>query len=583
MGEICSLSSDIAGKIAAGEVVERPVNVVKELLENSLDAGADHVRIDISGGGKDLIKITDNGSGVLPEDFEKIVERYATSKISSTDDLDKIKTFGFRGEALSAISTVSDFNFKSGRKGFDSHELISYYGNKSSIKPSSCLEGTIVSIRDLFRNLPARYKFLKSNASEQREIVKFVKKFILLNDNISVRFYIDNKEYFFFDKGTDLLERSKILFNEENLNYIQNHYSLFTLRGVVGLPYVQKLRSDYIVTGINKRVVKDPLIIKSIRQAYHRLIPENRYPIAVIDLSIDPSLYDVNVHPAKLFVKFLNPSDIFSFVYDSVSKYLSNLDLSDGSSMDGKYLDDSQDVVKDSICDSAVMTPYGRYNSVPGNMSEDVLGGEAAEKIGYLSKSVPSSNIEDNNNLIINGQLFETVIVCTMEDNIFFIDQHIAHERILFEDYKKKKEKGKVMTISLIEPLLLELDCETFELAMSCKKEFCRFGLEFEDFGSFTVKIVMVPLLIVSKDISKEFKDILSEVKNAKKVDLEEAVLVTMSCRHAVKAGDKLSEIEMKSIVGRLFDADNPYTCPHGRPIIYKLSKKELFNKFERH
>jgi DNA mismatch repair protein MutL len=259
--EIKILSEEISTNGAAGEIIERPANVVKELIENALDAGADEIKIEITRGGKGLIKVSDNGKGIYPYELKKTILRFATSKIKSLEDLTNISTYGFRGEALAAISSISNFSIKSGRTGFNTYELCINFGKEISYSMVSPYRGTVVSVENIFMQMPARYKFLKSNASESREITKLVKQFIILNDKVTFHYYSDGKKIFHYPKGFDTLKRASELINEESLKFIEYNNEIYNIKAILSEPYIQKTRTDDIIIYVNGRIVKDNIIL----------------------------------------------------------------------------------------------------------------------------------------------------------------------------------------------------------------------------------------------------------------------------------------------------------------------------------
>lgn len=568
--EIFQLPEDVSNKIAAGEVVDRPGNVVKELVENAADASAEKITVEISDGGISLIKVTDDGKGIIPGDIEKTISRFATSKITNINDIYELSSFGFRGEALAAISSVCNFSIVSKRQDYECVELYSNFGESKEIKPAAGTRGTVVTVKDLFGNLPARRKFLKSPTAEQREIVKFIRHFMLINYHISLRLIVDGKEYLFFPKDESLLQRAEEIFKEKKLVYLSNEYDNLKIEGVITTPDVQKRRKDNIVIGVNGRLIKDNMLSHSVIQAYKRLIPEGMFPVAAILLHISSADMDVNVHPAKLFVKFLNSGEVFSFVYDSILSKLESL-------RHDNVFSDNYTNTKDPSA--------GKPESFNYNYNPD----EQMNVSDFLSTSNYGGNAEvlddvkeiENYGFRIAGQLFNTVILCEFDDFYYMIDQHIAHERILYEKYKSESAV-EIASVFLSEPLVVELDEDELEILDNNRDVLADFGFEFESFGGETVKFNKLPSEILHKNITKEIKDILEETNQLNKKGIKDSSLVVMSCKSAIKAGEKLSGYEMKHLVDELLRTKNPFTCPHGRPIIIKQNKEELFKNFHR-
>ncbi|TYB33489.1 MAG: DNA mismatch repair endonuclease MutL [Flexistipes sinusarabici] len=568
--EIFQLPGDVSNKIAAGEVVERPINVVKELVENAVDASSEKITVEIAEGGLSLIKVQDDGRGIVPDDIEKSIDRFATSKITDINDVYELYSFGFRGEALAAISSVCDFSLVSKRKGYDCLELKSSFGGQPVVKPAAGTEGTVVTVKNLFGNLPARRKFLKSPNAEQREIVKFIRHFMLTNYHLSLRLIVDEKEYLFFPRNDSMIDRAAKVFKEQKLVYLTNKYENLHIEAVISTPEVQKFRRDNIVLSVNGRVIKDNMLTQSVIQAYKRLIPEGKFPLAAIRLNISPGDMDINVHPAKLFVKFLNSGEIFSFVYGSILEKLESL-------TPGGYDSDNYTNLNETA-ETKIKSFQNSYNP-----EEQVSVSDFLTAVDTSVSSDESDNMEEvyGYDFRIAGQLFNTVIICEFDDFFYMIDQHIAHERILYEKYKAESSVDTASVV-LSEPLVIDLEEEEREILISNKKILCDFGFDFESFGGGTVKFSKLPSEILNKDVVSEIKNILEETSRLSKKGLKDSSLVVMSCKSAIKAGEKLSRYEMSHLVNKLLKTKNPFTCPHGRPIIVTQSKEELFKNFHR-
>ncbi|MGB9731559.1 MULTISPECIES: DNA mismatch repair endonuclease MutL [Calditerrivibrio] len=563
--EIIKLPSDISNKIAAGEVVERPFNVVKELLENSIDAGADKIDIEINDGGLSLIKVSDNGRGILPDDLPNTIERYATSKIKRFEDIYSINSYGFRGEALAAISSVSDFKIHSRRDCYDGFVLIKNFGENFVIKPSPIPYGTTVEVANLFQKIPVRKKFLKNSNSEYREILKFIKCFASINFNVTLKLIKDGEVVLDLIKDNCMIDRVKKIFNEAPLFEFKNRYGTLNIEGVLSTPDNQKFRKDYIITSVNKRIIKDFGIMQSIINAYHRLIPENRYPFAFINLNISGEDLDVNVHPTKMAVKFFNSNDIFSFVYDSIKTELNRLTLSSSYVTQSNQEADKKDEIYKTT------NPELKYNID----LEKIL---SSEKEISVSESYANYSDADKEIKII-GQLFKTVILCEIKDELVFIDQHIAHERVLFEKYKNLK--NSIPSVVLYEPIIMDVSYEDREILSTNMEILNKFGFEIEFFGKDSLKISSIPSSLLKRDPVEELKNIIEEI-NSLKVAENDKIPLIMSCKNAIKSGDYLTYFEMEELVTNLFKTSNPYTCPHGRPIIFKMNKESIYKKFHR-
>lgn len=556
MPEIKILDQKIANKIAAGEVVERPFNVVKELVENSVDAGATFIRIDIFDGGLGLIRVTDNGRGILPEDLNNAVLRYSTSKISNIEDVYRINTFGFRGEALAAISSVSDFKIESKREGYEAAELQVHFGKASEIKPGKIQIGTSVTVKNLFDNVPARKKFIKSISAEQREIIKFIKVFSLINHHIDIELFVDEKNILTFSKYDNMKNRFISSFDLKDIFYLNDKYSNIEVEAVLTLPNVQRNRRDFIFIGLNNRVIKDFVLTHAVVKSYFRKLPQDKYPAGVVSIKINPEEVDVNVHPTKMNVKFLDEKKVFSAVNKIISSHLEKQQLSKNKDYDYK-LDNFE-------------TNYF--------VKEDNLN--YSTNVDDLIASSISNSSEEKDDLRIIGQIFDSVILVEKDNEIYFIDQHIAHERVLYEKFISNNKL--VTKIKLIEPVIVELNDMDKEIVLNNINNFQRLGFELEDFGGDFISIITVPTSIVNKNIENEFVELLNEFHKNRSENFFDSLSLIMACKSAIKAGEKLTDYEINKIVKDLFETKNPYTCPHGRPIVYKMSKEEIFNKFHR-
>ncbi|QAR32886.1 DNA mismatch repair endonuclease MutL [Geovibrio thiophilus] len=578
MNEIIRLPESVSNKVAAGEVVEKPLNAVKELMENSADAGADSISVEIKEGGLSLIRITDNGRGILKEDLPAAVERFATSKIRDIEDIYSIHSYGFRGEALAAISSVSDFSIMSARNG-EGNELRMRFGVPEPLRPAPSVQGTCVTVKDLFRNVPARLKFFGSPQGLEREIIKFVKQFAVFTDGVAVRVKSNSKEVFSAGRDESFLQKAKTALGVDDLAYGEKEYSGVSVRMAASLPTVQRYRRDAMIVAVNGRVVKDAAVVQAVVQAYHRLIPENRYPACAVEIKVRPEDVDVNVHPAKAVVKMLNSRDIFGMVHDCVRDTL----------------------------DSQKNAPAEEESAV--NVIPDWFGGEAHEpKEYFVAEARPSFDISSVMETVqekpaysntyrdhpsiqksvyeqrpfrIIGQAFDSLIICEMNGSVFFVDQHVAHERVLYEKFLNEKNVN-IPSIVLFEPMVIEADTEEIKAAEENAEDLAAFGFGLETFGTDSIKIVRVPADILKRNIEKEIREMLSEMVECSKGRQEDSRILTMSCKCAVKAGDKLTFPEMDRIMADLLQTSNPHTCPHGRPITYSIDKETLFRKFNR-
>lgn len=635
MSVIKRLSPEVASKIAAGEVVERPFNVVKELIENSCDAGADKITVEIVDGGLSKIKITDNGKGISREDLPLALERFATSKAESVEDVYSASTFGFRGEALAAVSSVSDFSIKSCQdtKGY---EISSKYGVVSEVKPAAAVKGTVIEAARLFENLPARRKFLKSSRSLEGEIVKLIKHFSLINPHIEISLISDGRVLYQALLSEDITIRAANVFSGKAFYKGEVEYGSTKVYAAATLPSASdRLKKDAIIIGVNGRLIKDASLVQAAISAYYRLIPDNRYPCAVVDIRIDPSEVDANVHPAKLEVRFENSRDIFSMVSDAVASCFKGKGVNvsyenvAGRTSERDYsfeekinLEAANKQEKAGIQNSFIHRESGNEKS---NFISSFGNNSGHENINYESsnQSIPKPEIKENNQEKISystdifseidkanyvmpekdivqnqesiedrilggkfrvvGQIDKTYIVIETENKeIVYIDQHAAHERILFEKIQSENKAKPKPSVVLHEPLKAVLTDEIVENIDSYKAVIESFGYGYNISGIDKVDIVRIPYSSVRKNIEKEFRLIVSDLCLYGKSKNEDAPRAILSCKSAIKAGDELRTEEMEYLVKLLFNTENFGTCPHGRPIIYVMSVAELSRKFYR-
>jgi len=575
MNEILRLGEDVANMVAAGEVVERPFNVVKELVENSADAGATRISIVVENGGVGMVRVADNGRGILPDDLPVAVQRFATSKIKTADDVYCVRTFGFRGEALAAISSVSDFFIRSCRKDYKGAEIRIKHGGTPSIVPAPELHGTTVEVRSLFANVPARLKFFKSFSAEEREIARFVRSFSVINPHISIELEINGKNTYSATAGMDMTARAVQVFRENDLVYGEVEYEGMSLNFVTSLPSVQRYRKDMIIVGINGRVVKDMSLVQAVVTAYHRIIPDGRFPAAAISLHIDPDKVDVNVHPAKTTVKLLDSRDIFSFVHHNIKSRLDDAGHDQGVHMMNSAPTPKRDYPAQ---------PSGKYDhqfaSVDYSIASEMEVVEYAHGNEASIIEMPDEHGEVDAIRVV-GQLFNTVIVCEKNGEALFIDQHVAHERVLYEKFVREMSVS-VPSVVMYEPVLINATDDELAVAEESKEVFEKFGYEIEAFGGDSLKVGRIPTDVLNRDIEAQVKGILADMLEQRKDTGVDYRALVMSCKAAVKAGDKLEMHEMRRLVSDLFTTDNPYTCPHGRPIVFKQPEEFFLRKFGR-
>ena len=672
MNRINILNADTANKIAAGEVVERPSSVVKELVENSLDAGAKNITIEIQNGGESLIKIIDDGSGVHPEDVEKAFNPHATSKIKDTYDIFSINTLGFRGEALPSIASIARVDFKSKVSDFDmGKELIISGGEKESLIDCSMNRGTQIEVRDLFFNVPARKKFLKTTARESALINDLVNRISLANPDVSFKLFNNNKKILNTYGNGKLIDVIRTIYGKstaENLIYFEEHKDTASVYGFIGNDTLARASRNNQSLFVNKRYVKNRSLTVAVENAFRSFNVTGKFPFFVLFIDTYPELIDVNIHPTKSEIKFKDERFIFKVVFDAVHSAMREY-VKDTFTLpeeeEKKFEALKEEVIQESL-DKEISTleklkeninykvsedrkkeeiysynPSKDYeaktevnipvdflskenqdesskfnNSLENNEFKEVsakreisydpilIKNELKDKVSEsTSESLESSDYKCNKNeygnfleetiykeakfpkLKVIGQFNKTYILAEYDSTLYLIDQHAAHEKILFEKYSSDIAKKKVEIQPLMIPLVVTLPTEDYLYYDENKEIFEKAGFKISDFGDNSIRIEEVPYFL---DKLNPTELITSMINNLKKMGTGETVevkynkIASMSCRAAVKANDVLSILEMENLIEDLRYINDPFHCPHGRPTIIKFTSYELDKKFKR-
>lgn len=607
------LPDSVANKIAAGEVVQRPESVVKELLENSIDANSKNIELYIKNAGKVLIQITDDGDGMGPEDAMTCLERHATSKISSFDDLQNLKSYGFRGEALSSIGAVSQLELKTERKEDEIGVVVRVEDGVATLEKGSFAKGTSISVKNLFYNTPARRSFLKSNATELKHIIETFKKISLSHPEIYFKLYNDDEVVFDFPPGS-LEDRIKSVIADnitESVIFVKEITDYISLYGYIAKPtYLRKSKAEQYFF-LNKRYVVSKIINHSVFSSYDDLLDKGDYPFFLLFMDIDASKIDINVHPAKLEVKFEDEKDIYAFVHAVIKKALGSHDLvpsvtfkessSEKSRLDftGFKRTDTNDFSdrpgfiqgisapskKVSIfSDDEIDILFGNINSeIKQNAPQTAVEDPFTEK---SVKEISSSNIPSDNegpSFIIS--LHNKYILCQIKSGLMIIDQHVAHERILYEKAINSFSADIPFSQQLLFSQTMNCDPGEYQLLLELEPYLTKLGFDIKFFSKNTVVIDGVPSDVKIGSETIVLSEILDEYRKnfqEKKLEERDNLAKSYSCKAAIKAGDRLSEREMRVLVDQLFATSMPYVCPHGRPIIIKISLDEFDKKFGR-
>jgi len=567
------LDEDTVGKIAAGEVVERPASVVKELVENSIDAGATRIEVEIKNGGRSLIRVTDNGHGMAKEDLRMAVARHATSKIRTAEDLNCLTSLGFRGEALPSIAAVADLEIGTRPREQElGCELEMKGGQIRQLREAGLPEGTTVRITELFANVPARLKYLKSIPTEAGYVADIVGRLALAYPRISFRLVHHEYEILFTPGSGEPLETITAVFGRdvarETLAIESSQEGKIQVTGYLGKPSIARTTRHYELAFINGRFVRSRVIGAAVEKAYHSLLPIARYPFAVIMLAVDPEQADVNVHPAKLEVRFADEGAVFRAVYTAARRTLSAASL----------LHEWREAEEQSA--PAYLKTIAARSGAPAGVYSTV------KPSGLPLASLPSKSTPSRVRFRGLGVALDaTYILAQDEEGFLLVDQHAAHERILYDRYLSRRDR-ELGPQKLLMPATVNLAFQQARLLNERLGVFAELGFGLESFGPNTFLLRTMPAALTRMDGARLVVDLLDELlhqptaKDARTI--RETFLATMACHAAVKAGDTLSDREMQVLLDDLGATEAPFTCPHGRPTAIRLSWDEIGRRFRR-
>lgn len=636
MRRINLLSENTANKIAAGEVVERASSVVKELVENSLDAESKNINIEIEESGNKLIRIIDDGTGIHPEDISKAFMPHGTSKISTLDDIYSIQSFGFRGEALPSIAAVSKVKLKSRPSGFEYGREIFIEGGKLVHEVDlGCNLGTEIEVKDLFFNTPARQKFLKSPQREKSLINDLMLKLALGSYKSSMTLINDGKQVFKTFGEDELDKNLRILYGKEvyeNVIPIENHSDILSVYGYIGNESISRGSRNRQSIFVNKRLIKSSLITAAVENAFKSFIMINKFPFFVIYIDIFPEFIDPNVHPTKNEVKFLEDRVLFKTIFDAVHSALrealrKNFVIPDEEEEDVQPF--RQPVERDYAAEVSQLSLH-EYPTVTTVKEAPRDQEESQATASYIKESIeafPNNArvLEESNDsfnrmevssvderdvktisekpivtsdsspineslakfpkLKLIGQCFNSYIIGEYMNELYLIDQHAAHEKILFEKYRKNIGNLTVVSQILAIPAIIPLTFDEYALFKDNEQVFLNMGFVIEDFGDNDVLVREVPLFLGNPQMNKLFHEILDNLRSLGSgltIDVKYDKIASLACRAAVKANDKLSDIEILGLLDELRYIDAPFTCPHGRPTILKYTMKDIEKSFKR-
>lgn len=672
MGNIVLLDDLTINQIAAGEVIERPANVVKELVENSIDAGATKISVEIENGGITSIRITDDGKGIAPDDVALAFERHATSKIRSAEDLTKVMTMGFRGEALASIAAIAKVELITRTRDQEiGTKVIVEGGDIISKEECGAPYGTTIIVRELFYNTPVRYKFLKKDFTEGGYIESAVEKIALINPSISFRLVNNRKTILQTSGNGDITTVVYNIFGKDvsqNLVNVDNEYEGVKVRGVAGKPEIARSNRTNQLFYVNGRNIKDKILSAAVEEAYRTLIPHGKFGFCIIDIRLNPELVDVNVHPAKLEVRFADESKVFKAVHYGIKNALLGEDITRDEEKEKveepkiieKNVEETApqrrglfDIFRNKSTEQTPENPDEKYATIEVKVNKDNQAKnsvidkiefdeerqylkpiaeetqleeleEPLQNITYLPKKESNESEEQEFEKIVEknykpeednieckveedirpiydqdieekspvpeykilGVAFNTYIILELDEDIYILDQHAAHERVLYEKVKENfyRAGGKEAQMLLL-PDVLELSKRDMHIVKDHMDLFEQAGFTLEEFGENTIKITGVPVICFEMNTKDLFMDILDGIditNRTNKQDIEEKFIATVACKAAVKANMVLDEREIRGLLDELLLLDNPFTCPHGRPTAIRITKTEIEKKFGR-
>jgi DNA mismatch repair protein MutL len=600
MSRIRVLPDDIANRIAAGEVVERPASIVKELIENSLDAGATRIAVDILEGGRRLIRVTDNGEGMEAEDAATCLLRHATSKLYNPDDLFSIKTLGFRGEALPSIASVSRLTLETQASSGIGTAIEVAGGRIMAQREGAFPQGTQITVEDLFYNVPARRKFLRSESYELSQVTSYCTHYALAFPEIQFLLKSGSFEVLSTPAVPDSRERILQVFGTDLLDELVEHQREFGRSGMkihvfTSRPHIQKYNRHSMFFFVNHRLVRDKIIMHAVGEAYRNMLPSGTYPVVILFVTVPFEDVDVNVHPAKTEVRFKHQSFIHDSIRDTILAGLTN---------------DKTIVAMQSA--TGPMSPYGLPSPSP-RVPDSWAGNDPILNAPFSLQAPPVVLEGQPRSLDLSfgaeapldrrpeayadfdrvkqevrplGQLRDSFIVATDLTGLILIDQHVAHERVLFENYLRQKLAGMLEVQRLLMPIVVELPPRQLVILENIVPELTQNGFEVEPFGPKTIAIKTAPAILKAGAVEKLLRELLDGLERETQImnidALKRKIAASVSCHAAIKINTPLDETKMRWLVGELMKTDVPTVCPHGRPIILRYDLREIERAFKR-
>lgn len=642
MGRINVLDSRTANAIKAGEVIERPVSVVKELLDNAVDSGANRIKIEFAGGGISLIRVTDNGCGMDREDAQKAFLIHATSKLKTIEDLYDLSTMGFRGEALASIASCADVVLTTSQSDDETGTRVAYEdGNLKDVSDASAPQGTCVEVRNLFKNIPARYKFLKKDSTEGMYITGLVEKLCIINPQISVKLVKDGAVQFTTPGTGDIKDAVYAVYGKETANnLVPVKYEMDGMRieGFTGLPRFVRGNRGLQCVYVNDRIIHSKTVSAAIDEAYKNAVMKNKFPICFLMIYCAPGNVDVNVHPQKAEVKFSSDSDVFRLVYHGIREAITSSGTAGGTfngiasaenveietPVETKVAAENRQLRYDISAGGKLSTSH-KLKSVASPVSQTagdaasanellkilsgfkpdasvVANGSSEEKAEELQTPVLSepltiapvtpeevrkeqTDIDKIAGARFTGILFNTYIILQTTEECYFVDQHAAHERVLYEEFMAKKAPGKNVpaTEHMLVPSILKVSASDYAFIEGTLDKFTENGFELELLGDREIALRAVPMGSANK-ASDMFSEILTDLKrdNPAKTDIWYSLIQTTACKAAIRAGDVITQEQAESLIEKLTKLEDPYHCAHGRPTFFCVSRRDFEKNFKR-
>ncbi|MGG3684154.1 DNA mismatch repair endonuclease MutL [Aeribacillus composti] len=630
MGKIILMDASLSNKIAAGEVVERPASVVKELVENAIDANSTVIEIEAEEGGLSKIRVVDNGDGMEPDDCEKAFKRHATSKIKDEADLFRIRTLGFRGEALPSIAAVSHLEMKTSTGDKPGTKITLIGGKVTAKETASSRKGTDITVTNLFFNTPARLKYMKSLNTELGRITDIVNRLALSYPNISFKFTHNGRRLLYTNGKGDVRQVLAAIYGvpiAKKMFPIHFRSLDFDIRGYLSLPEVTRASKNYISTMINGRFIKNHSITKAVEEGYHTLLPIGRFPVVYLHIEMDPILVDVNVHPAKLEVRISKEAELFEVIAKGIQDAFKKKELIPTSDTVKKKKEHpvnvQQEIQFEHLINKEKQDPEWTFQpkTADNQWYEDDLysidhrGADEEQQQSFSSEKIaeppvvdgetevqehlPNNNeeheekVSDNNRLDESrvppmypiGQMHGTYILAQNEKGLYIIDQHAAQERIKYEYFREKVGEVASEVQEMLVPLTLSFSSDEVMVIEEHKEELAEVGVFLENFGPNTYIIRSHPTWFPQGEEKEIIEELIQQVLNEKKTDihkLREDAAIMMSCKGSIKANQYLNNEEIFALLESLRKASDPFTCPHGRPIIIHFSTYELEKMFKR-